>query len=85
MKEIFAKLDAEVYFAKRLHDHGVTILSGVTDHGQRKDRIRQAILTCQLDCAIIGRNADKKPETYQQAFERLYGEPLKTNSKHTGD
>lgn len=68
--------DAEKWFAKRLTEHGVTILSGAPDLATRKERIRSAILGCYLEQTIIGRNQAGKAETYAQSFERLYGEPL---------
>ena len=40
------------------------------------ERIRAAILERRLDVAIIGKLASGKPETYQEAFQRFYGEPL---------
>lgn len=72
----FKAFDAEAYFAKRLADHGKRVFEGTTDPALRKARIRQAIIDSAMDCTIIGKNAAGKPETYQQAFERHFGEPL---------
>ena len=73
----FRQFDAEVFFVKRLQDHGRRVHEGITDPEERRERIRYAILEGNLDCAIIGRHpSTKKPETYAQAFERFYGEPL---------
>lgn len=78
----FKTFDAEEFFVKRLTDHRREIHAGVTDPATRKQRIREAILAGGLDCTIIGRNpATKKPETYSQCYERIYGEPLCPGSK----
>jgi len=73
--------DAETWFAKRLTEHGVTILSGAPDRATRMERFRGAILGCYLEAVIVGGKAAGKPETYQQIFERLYGEPLRQPQK----
>lgn len=72
----FKHHDVEMFFAKRLADHGVRIFEGLTDPATRKERIRAAILEARLDCTIIGRAPSGKPETYSQSFGRFYGEPL---------
>jgi hypothetical protein len=81
--------DAEKWFAKRLTEHGVTILSGAADRKTRMERFRSAILGCYLEAAIAGKNAATgKAETYAQSFERLYGEPLQSSpqkAEHIGD
>jgi hypothetical protein len=80
--------DAEKWFAKRLTEHGVTILSGAPDRAARMQRFRSAILGCYLEQTIVGKNPGGKAENYSQSFERLYGEPLKSpqrKTEHTGD
>jgi hypothetical protein len=77
----FQNLDAEVFIAKRLREHGAKIFEGVTDSAERKERIRNAIIDCELDSTVIGRNAAGKPETYADAFARFYQEPLYLDEK----
>lgn len=72
----FKHFDVEMYFARRLGEHGKHVFTGLSDPTITKDRIRQAILGAHLDCTIIGRAPNGKPETYAQSFERFYGEPL---------
>ncbi len=72
----FGRFDGEMFFAKRLRDHGVTILAGATDEAMRRERIRSAIIECHLDQTIIGKSPSGKTATYAQCFERFYGEPL---------
>ena len=42
----------------------------------RRERVRAAILKHRLEPVIIGRGRDGKPMSYEQAFERLYGQSL---------
>lgn len=72
----FKTFDVEMYFARRLGEHGKHVFSGLSDPTITKDRIRQAIIDSRLDCTIIGRAPSGKPETYAQSFERFYSEPL---------
>jgi hypothetical protein len=74
----FRDMDAEMFIAKRLRDHGAKIFDGVTDATERKERIRKAIIDCGLEATIIGRSAAGKTETYSDAFSRFYKEPLYT-------
>lgn len=69
-------LAAEAWLIHRLGDHGRHVEDGVTDVTVRRERIRAAILEGTLDTVVVGRAASGKPETYAEAFERLYGEPL---------
>lgn len=72
-----ATLDQECWFAKRLREHGAGwILAGDTTAAVRRERVRAAILKHRLEPVIIGRGRDGKPMTYEQAFERLYGQSL---------
>jgi hypothetical protein len=79
----FRHFDAESYFVKRLGEHGQTVYLVRTDPDDRRERIRAAIMVGHLECTILGRRSDGKPENYADAFERLYGEPL-TPRKHRG-
>jgi len=79
--DLFAHLDAELWFVKRLKDHGKDVFLGDTTAEIRKERIRQAILERGCDVAIIGRSVNGKPETYSAAFERLFKEPLESKPK----
>lgn len=72
----FHQLDAELWFVKRLKDHGRKVFTGDSNPTERRERIRQAIVDANLQLAIIGRGPNKKPETYAQCFERFYGESL---------
>lgn len=72
----FKTFDVELYFARRLGEHGKRIFSGLSDPTITKDRIRQAIIDAHLDCTIIGRAPSGKPETYAASFQRFYGTPL---------
>jgi hypothetical protein len=74
-------MQQEVWFVSRMREHGAPAnlpdpFQGVTEPTLRRDRIREWIRELGLAQVIIGcRNG--KSETYQQAFERLYGEPLR--------
>lgn len=76
------QFDAEMFFVKRLGEHGRTVFAGITDPNERRERIRYAILEGKLDCAILGKNPKGRVETYAEAFERFYGEPLEPTSTH---
>jgi len=78
----FKAFDAEQFFIRRLHDHHRSITAGDTDPLTRKERIRAAIIAGNLDCIIIGKTAAGKAETYAQAFERHYREPLNAKGKN---
>lgn len=57
-------------------DHrGPDVFDGTTDTNTRKQRMRDAIVTCGLAYVVIGAK-DKKPVNWRMAFESLYGEPL---------
>jgi len=78
----FHEFDVEAFFVARLAQHGTSITIGPTDPKIRKERIRKAILDNKREFTIIGQFADsKKAETYQQLFERHYGEPLSLTAK----
>ena len=64
-------LSAAAMFIKRLTEHRRPV---PPDAG--REQIRTAIIAGGVDWAIFGRAPDRKPETYAQAFERLFGEPL---------
>lgn len=48
------------------------IYAGVTSTDSRRERLRAAVL--ELDPAIAWRGPTGKPETYGEAFARVYGE-----------
>lgn len=84
MKGLFDLLDLQMRFATRLKDHGGgEVFAGTTDSDAfRLNIIRNAIRTHGLEVAIFGQHPDThKPETYAQAFERCFGEPLDPNAK----
>jgi hypothetical protein len=68
-------LAVELWLGKRLTEHGVPLVTrGVTTANERRERIRQGIVDNGLSAVIVGRNPkDRKPETYAQLFERVYG------------
>lgn len=72
----FHDFDVENWFARRLKEHGREIFFGSTTPAERKERIRAAILERGVDVAIIGKLANGKPETYAEAFQRFFKEPL---------
>jgi hypothetical protein len=62
--------DGESELAKRC---GITNLwDGATTSESRRERIRAAVL--ERDPAIVWRGPSNKPETYAEAFARIYGE-----------
>jgi hypothetical protein len=79
----FNPLDAEMWLAKRITQHLSAVFIETTSRDIRKERIRRAIIAGALDVVILGRHAGK-PETYTQAFERLYGEPLQPKKSARG-
>lgn len=69
------QLADELWFVGRLRDHLAQIFTGDTDPATRRERLRRAIVNAELESVILGKHAGKS-ETYANAFERLYGEPL---------
>lgn len=53
--------------------------SGDTTPEQRKDRVREIILKHNVSMLIVGRGANK-PVTFEEAFERLYREPMQVKA-----
>lgn len=53
------------------------IFKGSTTTASRLIRARQAICAASLQDSIVGQNSkQKKPETFAQLFERIYGTRL---------
>lgn len=71
-------LDAEMWLAGRMREHGVdSVFDGVTDSDVRKQRFRQHIIEGGLEMVMACHAQDgRTAETYAEAFERIYGEPL---------
>lgn len=71
-------LDAEMWLAARMREHGVdSVFDGVTDSDVRKARFRQRIVEGGLQMVMACQAEDgRTAETYAEAFERIYGEPL---------
>lgn len=67
-------MSPEDWLLERLKHHGVDLYTG--SFPTFRDRIGHAIVTYQLASVVAGRGADRKPETYAQVFERIYGIPL---------
>jgi hypothetical protein len=74
---VIPALDHELWLLERLREKGVEVdpFDGTTDVPERAARMRQAILDRDLTCVVAG-SKERKPITYAQAFERLYGEKL---------
>lgn len=78
----FKQIDAELWLVGRLRDHIAQIFTGGTDPEIRRERIRRAIMAAELSAVILGKNnATGKAETYADAFERLYHEPLQPKTR----
>lgn len=78
----FALIDAELWLVGRLRDHIAQIFTGGTDPEIRRERIRRAIIAAELSAVILGKNnATGKAETYADAFERLYHQPLQPKTR----
>lgn len=68
MKPVF--FDGETELAKRC---GIEdIFAGGTTTDSRRERLRSAVL--ERDPAIAWRGPSNKPETYGEAFARIFGE-----------
>jgi hypothetical protein len=65
----------DIAFVKRLAEHG-RALASAADLEEMRERIRYAILECGLEYVIFRSSAAGKTETYAQAFEAHYHEPL---------
>jgi len=76
-----APANTDAHFVKRLKDHGRELAATIADPEELRERIRFAIIECGLDCAIFGRSPAGKVETYAQAFERHYQEPLEPTTR----
>ena len=82
----FHAFDVETAFVVRLAKLGRSITVGCTDHEIRKERIRSAIIQTGVASRIIGEFAgSRKAETFQELFERHYGEPLLLTAKPKGE
>jgi hypothetical protein len=68
--------DAELWLLGRLQHHIVQVFTGTTDPEVRRERVRRAIILGELNQIVLGKRADGRAETYEDAFMRLYGEPL---------
>lgn len=56
----------------RLAEHGVEL----EWHRIGKDTVRAKIIEGALETVICWRGKNRKPQTYQEAFEETFGEPL---------
>lgn len=65
------QLDAELWLASRLKEHG--IFEGTTTTAERKERFRLAMIPY---AEVIAGARTGKPERYRETFERIYGESL---------
>jgi len=70
-------IEAEMWLARRIGLHGIEVVfRGDTDAETRKERMRKAILDSGLEAVVCGRGPGQKPNTYAEAFQRLYGVKL---------
>jgi hypothetical protein len=77
--DLFADLQQETWLANRLRQLRAN-LEG--DFPTMKARLRQAIEAQGYEAIIAGRNPDNgRPETFAEAFERIFGEPFHPNKK----
>jgi hypothetical protein len=74
---------AEIALAKRLRIHGVKVDDGLTTLEQRREAFRDAITARGIELVIAWKTKNGKPMTYGQAFQRIYGRPLRPTSAHT--
>ena len=72
---------SECYLLRRLAEHHAAVFVMDAPRDERIVRYRTKILEHGLDAVIIGRAPTKRPETYAQAFERLFNEPLQPKRK----
>lgn len=77
----FKQLGAETWLLGRLQMHIAQLFDERTDPEVRKERVRRAIIVGELDKVILGKRAGGGSENYADAFERLYGEPLRPKLK----
>lgn len=49
---------------------------GITTREERRERIRRAIVGEGRQFAIAGKRPGKPAETWEQLFQRVYGQPL---------
>lgn len=77
----FKIIGAETWLLGRLQMHIAQQFTGETDPDVRKERVRRAIIVGELDKVILGNRAGGGSENYADAFERLYGEPLRPKLK----
>lgn len=75
-----SRYDAERFFVRRLGDHGVTVYLCSTSPETCRENIRRGIADGGLAGVIIGSKGGK-PETYEELFQRVYGEPLVAESQ----
>jgi hypothetical protein len=71
------QIEGERWLANRLSRFGpfAPVFNGTTTPETRKERFRELIRERQVEHVICG-SKERKPFTYAQAFERLYGESL---------
>lgn len=60
----------DAWLCRRLAEHGAPVAPGSEP---LQVRVRHAIACAGLEAVIVGRGRDRKPFTYAQALERLYG------------
>lgn len=73
--DLLSGVEGETWLANRLIQHGIDIYAG-DSYPTFADRLGAAIVRNGVQCVIVGRNPDGKPESYAQCFQRIAGKPL---------
>jgi hypothetical protein len=74
--DLLEVLEGESWLASRVRDHGGACeLDGAATAEQRRERIREGILSSGLSSVLVGR-ANGRAETYSAAYARLYRQTL---------
>lgn len=82
IEHTFQQFRTECHFDARLQkDRGLRIQDGDTTPEIRRERIRKAIVDCNLSDCRFGRRRDGVVETYREAFERFYQQPLQPKQR----
>lgn len=73
--DLFTQVDAETWLLERLKVGGHDPYAG-GPYASLAERLGACIVRNGIACVIAGRGPDRRPETYQACFERLFQQPL---------
>ena len=79
--ELFAASADEDWLASRLSQLHARL--DVNFCGSRKDLLKHVIEQQGFEMIIAGRREDGRPETFSEAWERVYGEAFRVKQTHT--